>query len=174
MPYNPQALEAALDATAPTHGLWRQGHDAYFTSELSNDQAYYAALDAAAPTREQWLKGYDVLTSYGVFEEERKPSFWDRFRPQTEVYRVYAHWSFSPVAPLVFIAGGVIASLVIWALLDWLLLSHVAHYPALLTGLLFISVVLLSLSIAVLVLQHIRKKHAFYPELVITDSEGGV
>ena len=67
---NTTALDAALDAAAPTQELWLKGKAAFLKSiELDSDDikgAYYAALDAAAPDERSWIAGRDVLVLNGV------------------------------------------------------------------------------------------------------------
>lgn len=64
------ALEAALDAAAPTQELWTAGQDAYKASQQKNpgndELAYYAALDAAAPDEAAWIEGRNMLVLNGV------------------------------------------------------------------------------------------------------------
>jgi hypothetical protein len=64
------ALDAALDAAAPTRELWLAGKTAFMDAIASNSDdikaAYYAALDAAAPDETSWLAGRNELVLHGV------------------------------------------------------------------------------------------------------------
>lgn len=63
------ALEAALNAAAPTQELWIEGQDAYKKSQQTDpgndEKAYNAALNAAAPDADFWLAGERALVLNG-------------------------------------------------------------------------------------------------------------
>ena len=62
------ALEKALDATAPDTEEWVAGQNAFYdalSERKGSEQAFYDALDAAAPDVESWKRGELVLLAYG-------------------------------------------------------------------------------------------------------------
>lgn len=109
------ALEAALDATAPTTELWQAGHAAFYetlSTKHNIEVACYAALDAAAPDEETWTSGRNILVLNGVLAlpETERPSLMERSKSMFTTGP--SHWS-TQVVPvrafrLLFLGLGVL------------------------------------------------------------------
>jgi len=98
------ALDAALDAAAPSQSEWIAGRDAFYESQQNhpgdNEKAYRAALDAAAPDGDHWTAGENALVTNGgpALSEPEKRSF----IPKKWKFKKGVHWSLQSAPSAIF------------------------------------------------------------------------